>query len=281
MDYMELHFKILDRAIEADVLIAQLAQMGYESFEEREQELLAYIPTQAYSAQQIDRLSLVKDHPASILYRSKLIKDTDWNSRWERSYTPVVFPGKCIIRAPFHPKNEDVELDIIIEPRMAFGTAHHDTTRMMVQWLLDNPPKGLSVLDMGCGTGILAILAAKLGAHDITAIDNDHLAFDNAMANAKKNNADEISVYLGDANLIAIQHYDLIMANINRNTLVNDMPFYSQGLRYKGMLAITGFYGDDLQLIVNAGQKEGLTFRNHTVRNDWVMALFEKHQQAE
>jgi len=281
MDYMELHFIFLNRSVESEILIAQLANLGYEGFEERGQELLAYIPAQNYSPQQIDGLPQVKNHPGVIQFTSRLLKDKNWNSLWEKNYPPVIFPGKCVVRAPFHPQATDVELNIIIEPKMAFGTAHHDTTRMMVEWLLSNPPTGLSVLDMGCGTGILAIVAAKLGAGDMTAIDNDHLACENTLANAKKNNVEGISVYLGDAGLIAAQYYDLIMANINRNTLIRDMPAYARGLRKNGTLAVSGFYQDDLAMIKHSGIQAGLTFRSHTLRNEWVMALFNKQQQAE
>jgi ribosomal protein L11 methyltransferase len=281
MDYMELHFKFLNKSVESEVLIAQLAYLGYEGFEERGQELLAYIPAQNYSPQQINGLPQMKNHPGIIQFTNRLLKDKNWNSLWEKNYTPVVFPGRCVVRAPFHPKATNVALDIIIEPKMAFGTAHHDTTRMMVEWLLIHPPTGLTVLDMGCGTGILAIVAATLGAGDITAIDNDHWACENTLANAEKNNVEGISVYLGDAGLITAQHYDLIMANINRNTLVTDMPSYARGLRKNGTLAVSGFYQDDLPMIKHSGIQAGLTFTSHTLRNEWVMALFGKQQQSE
>jgi ribosomal protein L11 methyltransferase len=281
MDYMKLHFKFLNRRIEPDILIAQLSQLDYEGFEEIENELLAYIPAQEYSAQVIDQLNLVKDHPLDISYENKLIKDKNWNALWESNYPPVIFPGKCIVRAPFHPQVEGIALDIVIEPKMAFGTAHHDTTWMMVDWLLSYPPHGLSVLDMGCGTGILAILASKLGAHHVTAIDDDKLAYENTLSNMAKNNVTGTNVYFGDATLIAAQHYDLILANINRNILIKDIPLYSKSLVYNGTLVISGFYPDDLPIIKDSARQEGMTFRNHVLRNEWVAAIFEKNQQAD
>ncbi len=273
MEYTELkcEFKA-DQSDIAEQLIAILGELGFESFVEESDHVLAYIPTAAFRESELE--SLIASFTTK--YSWKVIPDQNWNAVWESNFQPVTILNRCYIRAPFHPANHDAEFEIVIEPKMSFGTAHHETTALMIQYLMDMDLEGTSVLDMGCGTGILAILAALKGSQDITAIDNDEWAYANSLENIQRNNTSRINVYLGDAALLTDQKFDVIIANINRNILLNDMPHYVKCLKDKGILLLSGFYESDLQAITESCTSLGLKYHSHKVQNSWTAACYTK-----
>src|SRR5690606_35835021 len=196
-----------------------------------------------------------------------------WNQEWEKNFEPIEVDGKCTVRAPFHPQ-KNFEDEIVIEPKMSFGTGHHETTFMMLQFILENDFEDKSVLDMGCGTAVLAILAEMRGASVLDAIDIDEWCFENSKENILKNNCENISVHLGDASLLREKSYDVIIANINRNILLNDMEIYSNSLNGGGDLYVSGFYSEDLPIIKTCCNNLGFEFVENKEKNKWVAAKF-------
>jgi ribosomal protein L11 methyltransferase len=276
MDYYELRFRLTAMDEASDMLVAMLGDIGFESFIEEDDLLKAYISAIDFNDE--CKVSLTGSEISRFYasYESELIKDRNWNAVWESEYDPVIIDNKLIIRAPFHTKPADIPLDIIIEPKMSFGTAHHETTRLMLRYLLQLDLANKSLLDMGCGTAALAILARKLGANPVTAIDKDEWAYNNSRENIGNNNIDDISVYLGDAGLLPGMSFDVVLANINRNILLRDIPVYSGCLRSGGLLIMSGFYSEDLQVITQGALKSGLEPLNDRTENNWVAACFKK-----
>jgi ribosomal protein L11 methyltransferase len=204
------------------------------------------------------------------------MEDKDWNAAWEANYEPVLIDGKCYIRAPFHAPMPETEYEIVIEPKMSFGTAHHATTAQMVSYLLETDVHGKAVLDMGAGTGVLAILATMKGASPVTAIDNDEWAYRNGLENAQHNHCEHLKVLLGDASLLGNERYDIIMGNINRNILLQDIPQYVQCMNDGALLFLSGFYEEDLPALHNCCASNGLRYLDHKVKDRWVAARFER-----
>ena len=271
MDYIKVAYPKPENTVQSEILIAQLAEIGFESFEETDQELLAYIPSKDFDPQ---RLPEYDPKP-----KVELIPDQNWNAVWESNYQPVLIAEKVFIRAPFHQANQEADFDLVIHPKMAFGTAHHETTALMIEYLLDlkNLLKGASVLDMGCGTGVLAILSAKLEAQNVTAIDNDTWSVESANENKMLNETSSVNVLLGDAaTLPQKETFDLILANINKNILLRDMPNYTQALKKGGSIVFSGFYQNDLQDLVQKAQTLDLKLVSHKIKNDWTAAHFIK-----
>lgn len=274
MEYVELKCTPQDIAVN-EQLMAILGEFGFESFVEEDKDLLAYIPSAQFDPLMLDDESL--QAAGNVKFSWKVIADQNWNAVWEENFEPVTIAGKCHIRAPFHPAMKDVQYEIVIEPKMSFGTAHHETTSLMIQYLLESDLKDKKVLDMGCGTGVLAILAALRGSNDITAIDNDDWAYNNALENVERNNTSFINVYLGDASLLKDQIFNVIVANINRNILLNDIPVYVKCLAADGLLMLSGFYIEDLDAIKESAVSNGLEYQSHKEENRWVAACFKKH----
>ena len=201
--------------------------------------------------------------------------DKDWNELWEASYQPVVVNQRCRVRAPFHEPDPSFEFDLVIEPKMSFGTANHETTAQIIQLMLETDFKGKEVLDMGSGTAVLAILAKKLGATRTVAIDNDEWAYRNAFTNCELNGISDIEIVLGDA--LAIQgQYDVVLANINRNILLRDMHYYVEAMHPNAHIFFSGFYTEDLDSINAEAERLGLRYCRHLSRNNWVAAKFVK-----
>ncbi len=275
MNHLEFTFHI--KPFEGkDILIAELDQIGFDGFVEDNETLQAYIAEEQFKKDQLESLQILHSGNFSITYSFKSITEKNWNHEWESNYSPMLIADKCFIRAPFHEPLEHIPYDIIIEPKMSFGTAHHETTSLMIETLLSLEVKKKTLLDMGCGTGVLAILANKLGADKITAIDNDEWAYTNSIENKSRNNTENIDVQMGDASLLVNKKFDVILANINRNILLNDIPVYSSGLNQNGQLVVSGFFEEDLPVIRAKAEQSGLQFNSFSSKNKWVAAVFTK-----
>ncbi len=281
MDYIEIHCQLFPVEPWTEILIAELSALGFESFSEEEDGFRAYIGACSYRSKPVTELfeRYRKDGPQKLSVEVSRMGGKNWNAVWESNFEPVRVGDQCLIRAPFHKNDPDVSHEIIIEPKMSFGTGHHATTVLMIQFMLNMEFAEKSVLDMGCGTGVLAILAARLGAARVTAIDNYLYAYENTQENAKRNQVSHIKVLHGDASLLSEQQneqYAVILANITRNVLLEDMPAYCQVLQSGGDLIISGFMAFDKDVIFAAANKFGLQFCEEKFQGDWVAVKFMK-----
>jgi ribosomal protein L11 methyltransferase len=267
--YLGYHFTVEPKELGSEILIAELGELHFESFVESEFGVTAFIQKQLWTTSILDDIFVLNSPQFTISYTIEEIDQVNWNEEWEKNFDPIDVDGKCHVRAPFHPKT-NAEYDIIIEPKMSFGTGHHETTHMMIQHLLEIDVTNMKTLDMGCGTAILAILAEMKGAQPIDAIDIDNWCFLNSIENAERNNCKHISVYEGDASLLIDQCYDLIIANINRNILLNDMQSYVDCLNKNGVFLLSGFYEEDIPYIEASCIEKGLKFAKKIQRNKWV-----------
>lgn len=272
MNYQEIQLTINPNTeIHRDVLSALLAEIGFESFVESEQGLAAYIPENLYSENQLS--SVLGDLPLpdlSVQYQEVYIENKDWNEEWEKHFfQPIIIDNQVVIHSSFHKDIPALKYDIVIDPKMAFGTGHHATTALMVSCLLETDLRKKAVLDMGCGTAVLAILAAMKGAQPVRAIDNDEWAYKNALENIRLNKTFDIQVELGDANLLGKETYDFIFANINRNILLNDIPAYVKCMRPDSSLFLSGFFKEDVMIIVETGKKYGLELVSEKEDGGW------------
>ena len=275
MNYIEFNFKVTPLQPASDILLAELGELGFDSFVETEDGLQAYILEEYYKEDLLKYVFVLNNPEFEITYNTKIIEQVNWNAEWEKNFTPIVVSDNCRVRAPFHDKGNE-EYDIIIEPKMSFGTGHHATTHMMIQHILKDDFIGKKVLDMGCGTAVLAILAEMRGAGPLDAIDIDEWCYLNSIENAERNNCTKITVEQGDASLLSNRKYDIIIANINRNILLNDMKTYANCLSKDGIIYLSGFYDEDLDLIKSECTNQGLTYVNHYVKDQWVAAKFIK-----
>ena len=275
VSYLGYHFTIEPKDLGSEILVAELGEKPFESFIESDFGIVAYVQKELWTEDIIDDLFILSSPEFTVSYTVEEIEQVNWNQEWEKNFEPIDVVGKCHVRAPFHPKT-DAKYDIIIEPKMSFGTGHHETTHMMIQHLLEMDCVGKSTLDMGCGTAILAILAEKRGAKPIDAIDIDNWCYLNSVENAERNNCAHISVYEGDAKLLVNQGYDLIIANINRNILLNDIEKYVSCLNKNGILLLSGFYDDDVPAIDEVCVANGLTYVTKLQRNKWVSLNYKK-----
>ncbi|HET8753912.1 MAG TPA: 50S ribosomal protein L11 methyltransferase [Salinimicrobium sp.] len=275
MNYLEFHFIVDPPQPATEILIAELGLAGFESFVENEDGLTAYIPVEEFEPESLSGIHVLQSEEFNISYTSQEIQQVNWNEEWEKNFHPILVDDVCSIRAPFHPK-PDVAYDIVIEPKMSFGTGHHATTHMMIQFILKEELAGKNVLDMGCGTGVLAILAEKRGAENVDAIDIDNWCFLNAMENVERNACEQISVHEGGAELLKGRKYDVIIANINRNILLEDIKIYSECLEKDGMLFLSGFYEKDIPVIREECEKQHLEYQEFRERDDWVAMKFLK-----
>ncbi len=265
-----------------EILIAELGYEGFESFVETETGCIAYIQKdEAFPdstvkfGELLENIHILQSEEFSIQYDAQEIEQVNWNEEWEKHFDPIEVDGRCQVRAPFH-KSTNREYDIVIEPKMSFGTGHHETTHMMIKHLLKLDITEKKTLDMGCGTGVLAILAEKRGARPIDAIDIDNWCYLNSLENASRNNCKYISVAEGDAALLKGKSYDIIIANINRNILLQDIPTYANCLQNDGVLLLSGFYTEDIPLISEKCNQHGLYFQGNYERNNWVACKFTK-----
>lgn len=272
--YIEYTFKIHPLQPASEILIAELGQLGFESFVETQEGVQAYLQKQDWKEDVLDSIFILKNPDFEISYRSKEIEQENWNVTWERNFNPIQVDELCTVRAPFHEKSNS-KYDIVIEPKMSFGTGHHETTHMMLQYILDHDFEGKSVLDMGTGTGVLAILAEMKGAIDIDAIDIDHWCYLNALENVQRNDCHNIQVLEGDSSTIPNpKEYDVVLANINRNILLKDISVYANCLKPNGSLFLSGFYYDDIIVISAKCTKVGLKFEKNIEKNNWVAVKY-------
>jgi len=261
---------------EMEIATAVLSDIGYHSFVEEGDALLAYIQEQDYSREQLSGI-LEKYFPINIPeFTTESIPDQNWNLKWEENFEPVIIGEKCLVRAPFHKGLGNFPYEIIIRPQMSFGTAHHETTRLMIELMMDTGINNNLILDMGTGTGILAVLANKMGAKRVIAIDTDEWAYLNALSNIELNDAKNIFVIMGDSSALVDEKFDIILANINRNVLLEDIPLYSSRLEDNGVLLLSGFYRDDQHTIRAAAEKAGLFLKESRVLNNWNALRFIK-----
>jgi ribosomal protein L11 methyltransferase len=276
MDYIKLNCWIEpDNDLHREILIAELGALGFESFLETNDLIEAYIPSAQFSNELINKDSYIKDKLFAFNFTVENIPDQNWNEVWEKNYfKSLIIKGQCLIRAPHHTDYPKVKYEIIIDPKMSFGTGNHETTFLMVSEILENDFRGKKVLDIGCGTGILGILASKLGADSVTCIDIDEWAYRNSIENASFNHIYNLEVKLGGVEIINGKTYDFILANIQRNILLNDLQLYHDSLMKEGLLIMSGFYYEDLPAIQLKAADLGLKFISHREKNKWIAAKF-------
>lgn len=281
MNYIEVYFSI--KALESaeisaemarEILVAELGALNFESFVNTDDGLQAYVQEEDFNEEAIRELYILENPDFDIQMEVKSIPQQNWNAEWEKSFDPIEVEGKCVVRAPFHEK-KNVDFDIVIEPKMSFGTGHHETTHQMIAQLLQMDVSGKRVLDMGCGTGILAILACMKGASSITGIDIDEWAYENTLENVRKNQCSQIIVKQGGAELLKNCSYDVILANINRNILLNDMEAYAKTMSVGSQIAFSGFYTSDISQIDAKARSLGMRLLRQSEKNNWVALVYQ------
>lgn len=278
MNYYELLFTtIAAKDYQRDLLINALGEIGFDTFEELANGFKAYTPVDKFDQLQLDEtLSLYCDM-FNFSYETTLIPQKNWNEVWESNFEPIAIGDKIFVRATFHAPKPQFKYEIVIDPKMAFGTGHHQTTAMMLELMLENNLAGKNVLDMGCGTGILAIMASKLGAAKVTAIDNDPVCYESTIENAQLNQTNNITALRGSKEVIPNEKFDVILANINRNILLDQMPRYAGALTSTGEIYLSGFFfTTNLEQITTAARKQGLLYINHKENKNWVAVKFVK-----
>ncbi|MDR3273135.1 MAG: 50S ribosomal protein L11 methyltransferase [Flavobacteriaceae bacterium] len=274
MKYTEYQFVITPIEPWRDILVAYLAEFPFESFVETENGLLAYIQTVEDDENLVREMPILSSNEVEINYKRQASPDINWNEEWEKNFTPINVENQIYLHAQFHPKRNDIPHQIIIEPKMSFGTGHHETTYNMLRAMLTLNFADKDVLDMGAGTAVLAIFAKQQGAHYVEAIDIDEWSYDNAMENARKNQV-EITVKQGDASLLGSHSFDIILANINKNILLQDIKHYVKNLNPNGQLLLSGIYEHDFDDIISESTLYGLKFVQKWSKNDWISILLQ------
>ena len=260
---------------EKEILYALMAQIGFEGFVEGDDDIQAYIDEESYVAEElnqlIDELAVVN---IKVQYRFHRAEDQNWNEEWEKKFDPVIIDERVLIRAPFHDSSGDLECTLVIEPKMSFGTGHHHTTKLMIREMGNHLLEGKRILDMGCGTGVLGIYACKKGAARVLGVDNDQWAYENALENIKRNGNTAMDVRLGDVGVLYREKFDMILANITRNTLVRDMSVYTEHLLDQGLLVISGILAEDAQYVLNEAYRCGLKHLSTGEESNWISLTF-------
>lgn len=279
MKYIQVTFSF--SAIEAyqqDLLIADLGDIGFNTFEEVAGGFLAFTDLNAYSEDQLKDVLKQFEGEFECNYTVSEIEGKNWNEEWEKNFEPLIINDQCYVRATFHEAQPAYEYEIVVDPKMAFGTGHHQTTTMMMQYILETDVKDKEILDMGCGTAILAILAAKKGASKLLAIDNDEVCYLSAVENAALNGITNLDALCGGKEVIPNAAFDIILANINRNILLDQIPVYAKVLKAHGSIFFSGFYeSPDLEMIKEACEPFGMSYVNHKKIGEWVAACFKKN----
>ena len=274
--YLGYNFTVEPKEPGTEILIAELGYAGFESFVENENGVIAYIQKEEWNEAILEDIYVLNSKEFEISYTFEEIEPVNWNSEWEKNFNPIQVNDLVSIRAPFH-ENPNLAYDIVIEPKMSFGTGHHETTHMMIQQLVDLDLTDKKTLDMGCGTGILAIFAEMKGAKPIDAIDIDNWCYVNSLENIERNNCHHITAYEGEAALLEGKKYEVIIANINRNILLNDMEAYNNCLEKSGILLLSGFYKEDIEIIDAKASSLGMKLDRTIERNNWVSLKYVKN----
>ncbi len=275
MNYIELNIDFLSVDPWREIVVTYLSDLEYESFTESQSNLSAYIQESLFDEEKLTFLEEFKAHIKG--YSHKVIQDRNWNEEWEKNFDPVYVGEELAILAPFHDANTPHQLKIFIKPQMSFGTGHHETTWLASKRLLSLDMKGKTVLDMGTGTGILAILAEKLGADKVFAPDIDEWSYHNAIENCDLNNCSKIEVALGTDQLIKNKRFDIIIANINKNILIQQFGSYSEAIHEGGTLLISGFFKTDVSELVEVASKYGFIFEKDYQKDEWALVEFVKN----
>ncbi len=277
MKYTKVTIKVSpENPVASELMIAQMGEMGYDSFVEQETGFEAYIPSGDFNEDLLKTMECPIEG-ITFTYDIENIADQNWNKEWEENYfQPIVIGEKCVIRSSNHQVEHAPEYDIVINPQMSFGTGHHATTSLMVQYILEQDLANKTILDMGCGTAILGILCSMRGAKQVTGIDIDEWAYNNAIENLALNNISNMEIKLGGAGLLVDETYDVIFANINRNILLNDMAAYANVLKSEGLIFFSGFYQEDVEVLDKAAQKNGLKILSQKTENNWVAVAYIK-----
>lgn len=278
MDYIVVRFlpSVREEYV-LDVLASALGDIGFESFEYLDEGMAAYVPVSLFDEQILERLLSHFYLDQDIAYEVNRLERQNWNEKWETYYfEPIVVADKCVIHSSFHKDIPLVDYDIVINPKMAFGTGHHETTQLMLETILTLNVVGKTVLDMGCGTSVLAILAAKRGAKLLLGVDIDDWCVDNSVENLSLNNVSNVEVLQGDAKCLVDRNFDIIFANINRNILLNDMEIYASCLPIGGHLLLSGFYTEDNHLLIRRATELGLVVQSEKSLRNWSCLLLTK-----
>lgn len=275
MQYTEIKIDIEPASAEnKEIITALLSETQCDSFMDTKTGVLAYIPTSVFNIEDIEQaVEPIKALFDKVEIVADQMPDVDWNAKWEADFTPICIANRCRIRAPFHQPDANFDIDIVIDPKMSFGTGHHATTCLMITQMLSMNLNGKKVLDMGCGTGVLAIAAEKLGAAQVTAIDIDEWSYKNAIENVATNGASKIDVKLGGSEAIS-GSFDVVLANINRNILLEQLPVYASKLNAGALVCLSGFYQSDVEILNQRAEQFGLKLKKVINQDEWVSALF-------
>jgi ribosomal protein L11 methyltransferase len=276
MIYTQISFKLNpDTTENREILVAMLSDLAFESFDESEDCVMGYIPGESFDLEEIKAITSLL--PFSVATENEMIPDKNWNEVWEKNYfKPLLIGNRCLVRAPFHTEYEPAEFELVIEPKMAFGTGNHETTTLVAEQILNMDLTGKTVLDMGCGTGILGMLASLKGAKSIIAIDIDTWSFESTVENARLNNILNLEAKLGDASLLGTETFEIIFANIHKNVIVNDLPVYESVLQSGGKIYLSGFYIHDMPDVKAKAESLGLVETGFQEKNNWVVYAFRK-----
>jgi ribosomal protein L11 methyltransferase len=277
MKYTKVTFKLdPDSEANREILTAYLSQLDFDAFEETPSEFQAFVPSGKLDLQKIKQIT--EDLPFKVSFSTGEMPDINWNKEWEKNYfQPLLIGNECLVRAPFHKDFPSARYEIVIEPNMAFGTGNHETTSLMIEHLLELDLTDKTVLDMGCGTGILGILASMRGCREVTSIDVDQWAFEGTIENSRLNGIGNLKAFTGDAELLdETQKFDVILANIQKNVILNDLEKYVSVMNEGGILLVSGFYQDDLEAIIGKASELFLQKGMFRERNRWVACAFMK-----
>ena len=276
MNYTQVSFKLNpDNQENREILVAMLSDLAFESFDESEELIMGYIPGGSADLDEIAAINSLL--PFSVQLESEIIPDKNWNEVWEKNYfKPLLIGNRCLVRAPFHTEFEPAEFELIIEPKMAFGTGNHETTTLVAEQILNMDLTEKTVLDMGCGTGILGMLASLIGAKQVTAIDIDTWSFESTVENARLNSILNLEAKLGDASLLGNETFEIIFANIHKNVIISDLPIYESILESGGKIYLSGFYTHDMPDVKAKAESLNLIETGFQEKNNWVVYSFEK-----
>lgn len=276
MSYLEIAIElsfIQEETVE--ILIARLSELGFDGFWNEQNMLKAYIDENLFDKNIFE--TVLNETLSTCKYKTEIMPDKNWNEQWEKSYEPVIIENKCIIKAPFHEISQKFPLEIIVSPKMAFGTGHHHTTQLIIEQLFNIDLINKTIIDAGCGSGVLAIAAEKLGAESILAFDIDHWSVENTTENIELNQCSHIIVKQGTIDEVKPDPSDIILANINRNILLSEMESYQKFLKNNGLLILSGFIESDVEIIKKSATNKGLFFQNSYSKKDWYCLVFKKN----